>query len=383
MKSFQKRNKKLFVKAVWLGFVFAICFSRILNVLADGLNFTNELDKAYEADKQTNFEQSIVHYTQALQIQTNRPHSAIAYLSRGRAYLKTKQFDKAERDFNEAVLRAPDREFLRDAYYLRGLFQQEMTNYQESLNDFTKAIRLKPDFQPAYVCRAKSQLAQSNFDFCISDCNLAILLNTNDVAAYFYKGAAYKFQQDYDKEIEALTQAIKLATNLTSFAPVFLDRAYAFTVKEDFTNAIADYGMVVQLDPANVDAYVGRGLFLSGQGDFASGMADSEKAIQLDSNCFTAYNNLAWMLATATETKLRDGKKAVEFATRACELSKWKEPYCLGTLAAAFAETGKFDEAIKWEEKCIQMGLPNEKDMVQARHELELFKQGKPYDADK
>ena len=102
----------------------------------------------------------------------------------------------------------------------------------------------------------------------------------------------------------------------------------------------------------------------------------------LDTNCYLAYNNLAWLLATAPKSKLRDGQKAVVYATRACDLTSWKEPYSLGTLAASYAETGNFAEAIKWESKCIVIGLP-EKEMQQAHKELRLFEDKKPYHADK
>jgi len=102
----------------------------------------------------------------------------------------------------------------------------------------------------------------------------------------------------------------------------------------------------------------------------------------LDTNCDVAFNNLAWLLATAPKSKLRDGQKAVEYAKRACELDSWKNPYYLGTLAAANAEIGNFDEAVKWERKCIIIGFP-EKEMQQARKELNLFESKKPYHADK
>ena len=63
-------------------------------------------------------------------------------------------------------------------------------------------------------------------------------------------------------------------------------------------------------------------------------------------------------------------------------INAWKDPYSLGTLAAAYAEIGNFKAALKWEKKCIEVGLP-EKELKQARKELDLFRHDKPYHAEK
>ena len=58
-------------------------------------------------------------------------------------------------------------------------------------------------------------------------------------------------------------------------------------------------------------------------------------------------------MATCPEAKYRDGGKAVESATRACELTKWKSSEFLNTLAAAYAESGDFDAAVTWQTRAI------------------------------
>jgi hypothetical protein len=86
------------------------------------------------------------------------------------------------------------------------------------------------------------------------------------------------------------------------------------------------------------------------------------------------------LLATCPETKVRDGNKAIEFATKACELDSWKDGVLLDSLAAAFAETGKFDGAIKWQKKALESPTDfRMDDLEKARSRLNLYKQGKPY----
>ena len=91
------------------------------------------------------------------------------------------------------------------------------------------------------------------------------------------------------------------------------------------------------------------------------------------------YNNLAWLAATSPRQEFRDGKKAVEYARKACELTNWKEPGNLDTLAAAYAQSGDFQEAIKWQNKALESpAFP--KDQVEKAHQrLEMYAAGKPY----
>ena len=91
---------------------------------------------------------------------------------------------------------------------------------------------------------------------------------------------------------------------------------------------------------------------------------------------------LAWLLATAPDDKVRDGKRAVELAKTACELTEHKNGGYLDTLAAAYAEAGDFKNAVEWQEKAIKAGDMPIKDMDAAKKRLELFKNKKPYRGD-
>jgi serine/threonine-protein kinase len=88
-----------------------------------------------------------------------------------------------------------------------------------------------------------------------------------------------------------------------------------------------------------------------------------------------AHNGLAWIKATCPVDELRDGKAAIEHATRACELTDWNDPDLIDTLACAYAEAGQFDQAIHWQTKICQEA-PDNKDFA-AR--LRLYQEGKPY----
>ena len=76
------------------------------------------------------------------------------------------------------------------------------------------------------------------------------------------------------------------------------------------------------------------------------------------------------------DDQYRNGKLAIEDATKACELSEWKHALYISGLALANAESGDFDSAIKWELKAIELSSTP---VASRQANLELFRQHKPF----
>ena len=91
-----------------------------------------------------------------------------------------------------------------------------------------------------------------------------------------------------------------------------------------------------------------------------------------------SVNNLAWILATAPASEMRDAARAVKLALRACKVSRWKAPSHLGTLAAAYANNGQFEEAISWQEKALALEK-GRAEKAEFRAALKLYRAGQPY----
>ena len=141
--------------------------------------------------------------------------------------------------------------------------------------------------------------------------------------------------------------------------------------------AIAAYDQVLEDDSDNFGALRGRGDAYLNIGKHAEAINDFESALKLDSEDPSLLNNLAWVLATSPESEVRNGERAIELATKACELTDYEAPHILSTLAAAFAETGNFENAIKWSEQAVEMDDPE--NGPQLEKELASYREGQPW----
>ena len=125
------------------------------------------------------------------------------------------------------------------------------------------------------------------------------------------------------------------------------------------------------------------------KGEYDEAIADFNRVLAIDLEypqlCDNPqlYNILAWFYANCPDAKFRDGKKAVENASKAYQLGGGKNWSIVGTVAAAYAEKGDFKKALEWQAKAIELAATDksvkDEDKAKARSRLELYKQNKPY----
>ena len=106
-----------------------------------------------------------------------------------------------------------------------------------------------------------------------------------------------------------------------------------------------------------------------------------QHVLEMDTNSLYALNNLATLLATDSDARLRDGNRAAQLAERACQLSQYEEPALIYTLAAAYAEAGRFGDAVATAEKARAIALERgQKEMADQNQPLvDLYKSGHAY----
>jgi Flp pilus assembly protein TadD len=189
---------------------------------------------------------------------------------------------------------------------------------------------------------AMSGYLQGQDNHAVAELNQAIQLDPKNIQAYYYRGLIHAKKEDYDP-------------------------------------AIADFNQALQLDPQNEQILFDCGLAYENKSDFKGALDIYNKAVTFHPKSALAYNDYAWLLATCPQADLRDGRKAVEYATKACTLSQWKDAPSLDTLAAADAEVGDFDSAVKWENVAMASAGFSENDAAGAKVRLALYQSHQPY----
>ncbi len=158
---------------------------------------------------------------------------------------------------------------------------------------------------------------------------------------------------------------------------VLLQLAGLYQISKKPELAVATYGQVIEAEPKNATGFRGRADAYLSLGKQAEAVTDYEAALAIDPKNSGVLNNLAWLLATSPDQALRNGKRSIELATLACEVTEFKQAHILSTLAAAYAETGNFDEAMKWSEKAVKLG--NDQLKGQLSKELQSYQAHKPW----
>jgi tetratricopeptide (TPR) repeat protein len=258
----------------------------------------------------------------------------------------------------------------------RGVEALEKKDHDKAIACFDAHIRRNPKSASAYYNRGVAYAFKKNYAKAVSDFTETIRLNPLDVDAYVNRGTAYSFQGDYDKAFEDYDQAINLDP---LNADNYYRRGLAHARRKDCEKAILDHDQAIALDPKHVPAYFDRGLCYAWRKRYGEALADLNEANRLDPSNADISGVLAWILATCPTARFRDGKRAVEYAKKACKLSGWKDPSCLEALAAAHAECGDFEAAVRWQTKVIDLRSDEKAALARAQRGLKLYEQGKPY----
>ena len=228
----------------------------------------------------------------------------------------------------------------------------QASNWRNSETLWTHALAVTSNNDVAhnnlgYLCADRGEL-----DKAISHFETALRIRSSKRNPHYSVGSAFvqvnladalSRKGQPDEAIVHYDEAIKSQPN---YADAYYNRGNILFAEGRIDEAMADWEKTLQIRPDDADAHTCLGNALLRRGSVKEAVAQYENAIALAPEDPHSRINMAWVLATAPDASIRDGTKAVEFAQQAMELSGDNDPKFLRTLAAAYAESGRFSDAI-------------------------------------
>jgi len=234
----------------------------------------------------------------------------------------------------------------------RGLALYGRKEHNAAIAAFTQAIRLEPNLARAYAYRAQAWGAKHVRAQEIADLDQAILLDPGNASYRLARAASWTSQGRHDQAMVDYDDAIRLEPNNPA---LYVARGNEWRRHLKLDLAVAEYDRAIQLDPNYINAYLCRALIAKQRRDFDQAVAELSEIARKAPDNAEAHRLLARILATCDKGGVRDGDRAVREASRACELTAWRDPDCLDTLAAAYAEVGDYPAAVRWQTQAIAL----------------------------
>ena len=215
-------------------------------------------------------------------------------------------------------------------------------------------------------------------DEAISHYEKALALTPNDADAHCNLGDALVNRQRPEEAVAHYRKALEIKPGS---ATTNNNLGYVLASSGRLTEAIAEYQMALRLSPNYPTAHKNLEDARANQRAIAEWLAEQRVSLRSHPNDLGRLNATAWLLATCPDTLVRNGAEAVELAQRAVKISDGREAAILGTLAAAYAEAGRFPEAVVAAQKALALAVQqNQQPLVKSiEGKVPLYKTKKPY----
>jgi tetratricopeptide (TPR) repeat protein len=232
----------------------------------------------------------------------------------------------------------------------------------------------------AVVCLLAVQTIRRNFDYFspVSIWQDTVNKCPDNARARYNLGLALFQAGRIEDSVVQYKEALRLSTDMPE---AYRNLDVVLFDTGQLKDAIAYYEQGLRKRSELAVAHYHSGVDLVQAGRTADGIRQYEQALRMKSDYADVQNNLAWLLATDGDERLRDPARAVRLAERACELTARQDPAVLDTLAAAYAAAGRFNDGIQTARQAISVaGTAGQEELVKdIQGRLELYKAGQPF----
>jgi tetratricopeptide (TPR) repeat protein len=288
--------------------------------------------------RQGKLEEAVASYRRALALD---PGSAEVHAYLGAALASLARWDEAIAHFEQSLAARPDNAELHDRL---GVALREKGRSEEALAHFREAVRLAPGLAVAHFDLGRALKQTGRIDEAVREYRRALELNPRLAAAHNSLGSVLGSQG---------------------------------RMKE----AAAQFREALRVEPSDAEAQNNLGLALRALGDREEALPHFQEALRLRPDWPAPMNEIAWILATDPDDRVRKPGEAVRLAEGAAEKTARRQPVILDTLAAAYAAAGDFDRAAATAQEATTLAASSGSGALagEVGKRLELYRRRKPF----
>jgi len=366
----------LFILAVWEVAEFAAKNPFVLKPIA-GLGAAVAVACAAATSRQVrHWQNTQTLFEHALRVDPDNPQVCAVV---GSLRLTEGRHDDAIRLFEHALHLNPKQS---DAHAHMGLALEKQNKLEEAVGHYAEAIRIKPNYVEARLLLGLALSRQGKPSDAVEQFQAALKLSPDSAAAHNDLATVLYAQGRAEEAVSHLETALRIDPHL---ATAHENLAVALQAKGDTAQAAAHLRAALAIAPQSITTHLNLASILFSQGQTVEALEHLREALRLEPDRPELLNNLAWILATHPDAPFRNGVEAVRLADKACRLTDFKRATFVGTLAAAQAETGNYDDAVRTAQMAHDLAIAaGEKALAETNLKLiEFYRARKPYRSDR
>ncbi len=306
------------------------------------------------------------------------PEDALALGNAGNSLLRAGRLDEALVKYRKALDLKPD---IPQLHLNAGLAFYRKSDLTNALEHYRRALQLNPFYVEAYINAGNSLMALGQPAAAATNYARVAKLKPDHAGAHYNLGHAALAQGQLRQAAERFGQATRADPE---YAEAHQQLAVVWQRMGELNKARESLERALELKPSDAGLHGHLGALLSQSGQAKQAIAAYRKAMELGPERAEAPNNLAWLLATHPDAEIRNGAEAVRLAESAVKLGGRQHAFLLGTLAAAYAEAGRFPDAIKAAEEAMDLAKKSGQEELVTKN-LELlaaYREGRPWRED-
>jgi tetratricopeptide (TPR) repeat protein len=283
------------------------------------------------------YDEAMAYYQTALRYSPTFPE---AHFFLGNALDEQGKLDEAVAEYQKALWFRPMQE---QTHVFMAIALAKQKKYDEAIAHYAAALKLNPDSAPAHNNLARIYQTQGRFDDAIAHYTAALEIDPKLSIAHNNLGVLLLQKGNLAEGTRQLREAVRLRPNI---AESQYNLALALNQQDQWSEAAGLFQKTAGSYSSDPKAHYEHAVALAHLKRTREAMSQYASALLLQPDFPDALDGLAWILSTDANPDFRNGPEAVKMAERACELTGRQDPVKLKTLAAAYAETGRFAEAI-------------------------------------